>query len=101
MKKNAHLCRCLLLLLTLSCLFCFLTYAASFNASPAHECTGEQCPICLCVTLHEQLLRALTVLTSLYCLFMAVIALQRLPLRSPSSLREARSPVFLKVKLSN
>ncbi len=98
MKHNRNFLIVMVWLLAAVCLLSCVMEAPPVH-SLDHDCTGEGCPVCLCISLRE-VLASLTVLLAAVHL---AICLARVPIRGCRPLFSPRrwTPVFLKVKLSN
>ncbi len=84
-------------LLIALCLFAFSTYALTSGVLADHECTGEHCAVCLCMTLREQFQQLLLAAVLLGGLLTVCCAL-RVEKCVWLSLRALWTPVCLKVK---
>jgi hypothetical protein len=67
-----------------------------------HDCTGEQCFVCLCVSIQKNLSGVFLIAAGACFVVFALIAFsgRQTPERTDVSIAE-QTPVYLKVKLSN
>ncbi len=82
------------------CLICLITSALAFGIDMGHDCVGEECFICLCVSLREHIFRVLlaAAVVSIVCTEEAIRAIRQ---NDGEDICTVATPVRLKVKLSN
>ena len=101
MKRYTGITRILWGLLAAFCLFTFVASALLSGMAADHECIGEDCPICMAVSLCRHILRALALLASVGL----AATLIRIGLSHGLCARPRvfapMTPVTLKVKLLN
>ncbi|MBQ8407913.1 MAG: hypothetical protein IJY39_03525 [Clostridia bacterium] len=81
-------------------LFTFITSALASGPIIGHECTGENCLICMAISLRERSVLPMLLL----CMLLAVMPLSAallLRAHSEQGIYNPVTPVCLKVKLSN
>ncbi len=96
-SRTRFLCICLLAV----CVLAFVTVAFSSVVTVDHVCAGEHCAVCFSISMQKQILDMCLLLLAvcvLVCGARALYTLSRLLAPVPLSYR---TPVCLKVKLSN
>ena len=66
-----------------------------------HDCTGEQCFVCLCVSIQKNLSGMFLILTGAFFAFVPVAFSRRCIFEKADNFIVEQTPVYLKVKLSN
>lgn len=80
--------------------FCLLCTVCAIAFEGAHECCGEDCPVCAFINICENVIKALGVVFAVVLLTGAILfVLSRF--RNRMGFCRVVSPVYLKVKLSN
>ena len=93
--------RSLLLLLVAVCLFAYAVTVLPLRFDIPHECRGDSCFICLCISLCERLAGSLLLLTAVG-LTLAILFSAKFCIYCAADYDfVAHTPVCLKVKLSN
>jgi len=101
MTKRTNAIRLLTTFVALICLFCFITSALASGFDKSHDCAGERCMICLCISLREHIFSALLIFAALSFICGIDPILLGVPATSVESDSAVMTPVCLKVKLSN
>ena len=100
MEKSMKLTRFLLVCLIAACLALFLASALASGIEMGHECTGENCLICMAISLREKALHTLFLLIAVSGIVL-VLAENVAISRDEQTFLVPVTPVCLKVKLSN
>ena len=100
MIKGIGTKRMALYLLISVCLFVFVASALASGMDMGHECTGEDCLICMAISLREELFTNLLPVAAILALWALTVKTATEPARlCPIPVTD--TPVCLKVKLSN
>lgn len=100
MRKGIETKRPALYFLVLVCLFVFVVSALASGLDMGHECTGEDCLICMAVSLREKLFTQLLLVAAILTLgVVSVKASAEAAKTTPLPVTD--TPVCLKVKLSD
>ena len=100
MIKGIGTKRMALYLLISVCLFVFVASALASGMDMGHECTGEDCLICMAISLREELFTQLLPVAVIFALW-ALITKASAESSETYPLPVTDTPVCLKVKLSN
>ena len=98
MNRKTALCA-VLIILAVVCLFSFVMGALSDCAPSEHDCHGEDCFLCLCLSLAEHASAWLTLLA--FSVAGVCLLAQKAACHTADALFSATTPVRLKVKLSD
>ena len=101
MKNRKNAASLMLIALVAVCLFVFFASALASGHISEHTCTGDDCLVCLAISVRESSLRPLIhlacVITLVACLTVTMLAQVRSALFNYAT----ETPVCLKVKLSD
>ena len=101
MTKRMNTIRLLTVFVALICLFCFITSALASGFDKSHDCIGDSCMICLCISLREHIFSALLIFAALSVICGIMPIFTDVPVISAKSVFTVATPVCLKVKLSD
>ena len=100
MNRSTKLFKPLLFLLIAISILSFVTVTLASGFDVGHECAGEDCLICLGISLRENMTDILLIFASLLSLFALIVFAYHVSIITVSSFT-SETPVRLKVKLSN
>ena len=100
MNTSSKKIRFLALLMAIVCIFAFITLTLASGFDMGHECSGEDCRICMVANLCDNALRYLFISASAIAVFDLSIIVYRIFITTVSVPLSA-TPVRLKVKLSD
>lgn len=102
MKKKAYIKRAAALLLCFVIAAAFLFFAWFVTSHIHHDCTGNDCPVCMLIHYFSDMLRKLVAFVMmLAALFAALTALHGTMMRRFLEDARLNTPVSLKVQLNN
>lgn len=87
--------------LTVVCVLCIIAIFLSLGGDGMHECSGEDCFICLFATLRESIINGLFLLAVMLGIFSVIALLLGASSATEQTCASRYTPVGLKVKLSN
>lgn len=103
MKKFAYTKRAVAMLLCVIIAAAFLLAALFTSAHFHHDCTGNDCPVCMLVHHFSDMLRKLGIILMMFAasLFAAQNTLKSALMYHPFQYIEKNTPVSLKVQMNN
>lgn len=101
MKRSIKISKILLYLLIVVCLFIFIACALASGIDIGHECTGDNCLICMAISLHEKAVHTLGLFVAVVSAFALVLTAKLPHVCAEQHSYASVIPVCLKVKLSN
>ena len=100
MRKGIEIKKIILYLLVSVCLFVFVASALTSGIDMGHDCSGEDCLICIAISLREKLFTNLLPVAVILALWALTVKTATEPAKL-CPLPVTDTPVCLKVKLSN
>ena len=102
MEKRSSLFRSIVCVAILLGVISLTVFSFISGVCAEHDCTGEQCFVCLCVSIQKNLSGVFLIAAGACFVVFALIAFsgRQTPERTDVSIAE-QTPVYLKVKLSN
>jgi hypothetical protein len=101
MEKRSSLFRSIVCVAILLGVISLIVFSFIPGVCADHDCTGEQCFVCLCVSIQKNLSGMFLILTGAFFAFAPVAFSRRCIFEKADNFIVEQTPVYLKVKLSN